>query len=1066
MPTSREEPGTSGSARPSPPPSTAGEPLLPAQLGPYTITGLLGRGGMGIVYSGEDSKLRRSIAIKVLSPRAPLDPDGLARFEREAQLLAALNHPNIATIFSLEEHEGVHLLTMELVPGITLAQRIARGPLRLAEALEIALQIAGALEAAHLAGVIHLDLKPVNIKVTDGARVKLLDFGLARARFLLPSRVGPAGNDSTLEVAFQGTPGYMSPEQIRSERVDHRADIWAFGCVLFELLAGDAAFPGRTAPDRLAAALEYPPAWDRLSPEAPERVRALLAQCLEKEVEDRLDSMSAVRQVLEEETLQPSPPSLILAEMNGPRTPPSNLPLPLTSFIGREDARSEIARLLARERLVTVTGPGGCGKTRLSLEVGHELRPRFPDGVWLVELAPIAEPERVGQAVANALGVREDSRSPLEQTLRRHLRAREVLLVLDNCEHLLEACARWSEVLLQNCPKLRVLATSRERLALAGEVLYPLRPLGTPETVEGPDLKTLDQVESVRLFVARGQAMEAGFALTAENATALAQICRRLDGIPLALELAAARIPVLRPSEIARRLDDRFGLLSTGSRTSLPRHQTLQALIDWSHDLLTEKERVLFRRLAVFAGRWPLEGAEEVCAGDGLERREVLDLHSRLVEKSLVERDTEAERRCRQVRYRMLETLREYAREKLQASGDEIAVRERCREWVDSLATASSAHLVGPDQAEWSQRLEIDHDNIRAAVADACCGSQPDVTTALRIAGSLGRYWYGRGRWTEGRALLKELLGLPGAEARTACRAQALAWAGWIALWQGDLEEARLYNEESLDIRRTLGDAMGIAQSLNNLGAVALERGEYEQSRAFYEESLAIRRAEGNLRYQAVSLHNLGELCFRKGNYDEARSFHEESLALRRRVGDLMGIADSLNALGLLAERIGDLKLARSRYEESLANREAREDPMGIAESLHSLAEIDAREGRLEGAMRAFRRSLAIRARLGDRLDIVDALESIGLFLAGAGQRRAAARILAGAQSARAGIESAPTPVRAEKLAAAVAGIQRVLGEKRFQSDWAKGERMTLEAVIALASAVKVVPAAPREPGR
>ena len=978
MPSPRAEPGDRERAA-SPPGER--ERGLPVQIGAYPVAHLIGRGGTGTVYAAEDPRLHRPVAIKVLHPESALDLEGLARFEREAHLLATVNHPSIAMVYSLETAGDLHFLTMELVGGETLATRVGRGPIDLDRSLAIARQMAGALEAAHAAGVIHLDLKPANVMLTREGQVKLLDFGLARTRAAIgpETEIGPEA--PTLDRRIQGSPGYMSPEQLRADAFDGRCDIWAFGCVLFEMISGIPAFPGRTAPDRIASTLESAPGWAALSADTPVPIRELIEQCLQKDAGLRPESMTAVRRLLEDETAHrrnPAPPSLPRA---GPDAHPTNLPLLLTSFIGRHGPMEQLAQSLERERLVTITGPGGCGKTRLAQEAGRSLLHRFPDGVWMAELAPVTEAEMIPSALARGLGVREDSKRPLLDTLRSYLKTRELLLVLDNCEHLVAPSAHLVESLLAESPRLRVLATSRERLGVAGESILLLAPLAVPDPVQPGSVRELEQVDSVRLFLERARASDAAFAITPENAPFLAQICQRLDGLPLALELAASRVSALAVEEIAQRLDDRFQLLTAGSRTVLPRHQTLRALIDWSFDSLSESERRLFRRLAVFTGSWSFEAAEVVCGGDGLNPWEILDLHCRLVDRSLVERDLKAGRRGGQVRYRMLETIHEYARDRLQEASEEAAVRSRHRSYYHEQAINSSVRLVGPKQGEWSQRLEAEHGNLRAAIASACGrGPEQDEAQALRVAASLGRYWYTRGRWTEGRALMKAILALPGAQARDAFRAQALAWTGWIALWQGDLVEAWTTNQEGLSIRRELDDRMGIAQSLNNLGAIAQERGEFRESRVFYEESLAIRRAAGNLRYQAVSLHNLGELCLRMGLLDEARAYNEEALQVRRQVGDVMGVADSLNALGMVAECSGDLARARRCHEESLANRQEREDPMGIAESLHRLAGIDEREGHLDRARAAYAKSIGIRARLGDRLDIAESLESIGIL--------------------------------------------------------------------------------------
>ncbi len=369
-------------------------PSLPSHIGPFAVTGVLGHGGMGIVYAAEDPRLRRPIAIKILAPAAHLDPAGLARFQKEARLLAALNHPNIATIHSLEQHGELHFITMELVSGSTLAERIAQGPMTPAEAVDIGGQIAGALEAAHDAGVIHLDLKPTNIMITPEARVKLLDFGFARASLLSNPSAEAGEDDPTLDLTIQGTPGYMSPEQLRGEQINHRSDIWAFGCLLFEMLAGSPAFPGRTGFDRVAATLKRPPDWGALPDGTPERLRRLIAHCLDKDADHRLGLMSQARRIVEDEAATARGVLPIVPQAPGPEEHPTNLPLQLTTFIGREGPMAELSRHLERTRLVTVAGAGGCGKSRLCIEVGLALVPRFAGGVWLVELAP--SPNRAG----------------------------------------------------------------------------------------------------------------------------------------------------------------------------------------------------------------------------------------------------------------------------------------------------------------------------------------------------------------------------------------------------------------------------------------------------------------------------------------------------------------------------------------------------------------------------------------------------------------------------------------------------------------------------------------------
>jgi predicted ATPase len=431
---------------------------------------------------------------------------------------------------------------------------------------------------------------------------------------------------------------------------------------------------------------------------------------------------------------------------------PHNLPSELSSFVGREKELSEVKRLLADTRLLTLTGSGGCGKTRLALAAATDLLEEFEEGVWMVELAPLADPALVPQAVASTLGVREQpGRSPTE-TLSDYLSSKQVLLVLDNCEHLIEACAVLAEALLHSCPELRILATSREALGITGEVAWLVPSLSLPDLRHLPEIESLPRYESARLFVERTTAVKPTFALTERNATAVAQVCYRLDGIPLAIELAAARAKVLSVEQISERLDDCFRLLAAGSRTAMPRHRTLHATMDWSHDLLPDEEQTLFRRLSVFAGGFTLEAAESVCAGKDLQRDEVLELLSHLVDKSLVvawERDGE-------VRYRLLEMVRQYGREKLDESGEEAEVRRRHAAFFLGLAERVEPELQGPGQVERLDELERENGNLRVVMSWAL--SKGEAGIAGRLGWVLWRYWFLHGHQGEGRRWMEVLL--------------------------------------------------------------------------------------------------------------------------------------------------------------------------------------------------------------------------------------------------------------------------------------------------------------------
>ena len=622
-----------------------------------------------------------------------------------------------------------------------------------------------------------------------------------------------------------------------------------------------------------------------------------------------------------------------------------NLPQPLTSFVGREHALATITDLLRTNRLVTLAGPGGCGKTRLALEVARGEVGAHPDGVWLVELASLTDPKLVPEDVAAVLNIREAADSSSAPALAAAIGAKHLLLVLDNCEHLVAACAELVEAILRACPRVRVLATSREPLGAPGERVWRVPSLARP-TVRQP-FDELARCESVSLFVERASAVAPGFALTQQNAGSIVAICRRLDGIPLALELAAARVQDLPIDRIAARLDDRFRLLVRGTRTARPRHRTLRATIDWSYDLLSEPERVVLRRLSVFAGGWSLEAAEAVCTGDDIDASTVVDLMTQIVLKSLAAMDESGD----DARYRLLETVREYGRERLAASGETAAVRSRHLAWYAALAERAAPELLRSDQAAWLDRLEREHDNVRTAVEWAL--TDGDVEAGLRLAAAIWRFWYGRGYFAEGRALLDALLER-GTPAPAATRAAALASAGSLASELGDYAAGCARLEEALEIYRSVGDDREAAVVLNLLGIAAFSQGKVERARDLYGQSLATRRATGDQWGTALCLHNLGRLAYHRGEYDEASNLMETSLTIFRSLDDQQHVAMALINLGSAAIRVGDHELARRRLLEGLAIEQHVGDPRRIAYSIDGIAKLALAKGDAVAAVRLF----------------------------------------------------------------------------------------------------------------
>jgi predicted ATPase/class 3 adenylate cyclase len=636
-----------------------------------------------------------------------------------------------------------------------------------------------------------------------------------------------------------------------------------------------------------------------------------------------------------------------------PQAPRHNLPLVATSFIGREEEQATVRRLLTESRLLTLTGAGGCGKTRLALEVAATLVEAYPDGVWLAELAALADPTLVQQAVATALGLREDPGRALLATLTDYLEAGHRLLVLDNCEHLVAACAELAAALLRDCPGLRILATSRERLAVAGETTFPVPSLAVPDLAHLPPAEQLRLYASVRLFVERARAQRPQFTLTAKNAPPVCQICAHLDGIPLAIELAAARVTALSPATIAARLDDRFRLLTGGPRTALPRQQTLRAALDWSHELLSEAEQVLFARLAVFVGGWTLEAAEAVCARGAVAADMVLDLLSGLIDKSLVVlEDLEGE-----ARYRLLETVRQYGLERLEALGEAAALRDRHLAWCAALAEAAEPALRGPEQASWLARLEAEHDNLRAALGCSTQAGRPE--TGLRLATALGRFWRLHSHLSEGLRWLDATLDAAAA-APPALRARALLRMGTLALAFEHTAQATPLLEESLSLFRQLGDQQSVAAALGELGHLALARCDYSLAAARYRESLVMRRAARDVAGMAISLHNLAWLAFTMNDPTQARTLFEESLALAREVDDTYSVANALSSLADVVIAQSDYAYAGALFTQSLALYRELGDRLYAADSLVGLGDVAHQQGEYARARTLYEEGVAL----------------------------------------------------------------------------------------------------------
>ena len=727
-----------------------------------------------------------------------------------------------------------------------------------------------------------------------------------------------------------------------------------------------------------------------------------------------------------------------------------NLPIPLTSFIGREAEVAEVKRLISTTRLVTLTGPGGTGKTRLALQVARELVERFPDGTWLAELAPLADPALIAQTVAVVLGLKEEASRSILDTLIEHLRDRQLLLLLDSCEHLVQGCARLAEALLQACPGLLILSTSRETLGVLGERSFYVPSLSIPDPGAMLAVDALQSYAAVRLFVERAAIVSPGFALTRENAPAVAQVCQRLDGIPLAIELAAARLRMLAVEQIAARLaeHDSFRLLTGGNTSALPRHQTLQALFDWSYELLAAAEQTLLRRLAVFPGGWTLEAAEVVGAGDGVATGEVFDLLARLIDKSLVlVEDHDGLRR-----YRLLETIRQYALAKLGAGSEADAARRRQAAFYLALIEASESENPAtlPLRSGRLKALESEQDNLRAALA-WCQPTTGGVAAGgaelgLRLASALDWFWFSMGHWRESQSWLEAALAHPQAAHYPRALAQALESLGTILALRGDYVAGQAQLARSLRLFQELRDRPRIAWLLNRLGWVAREHGDTPTARLRLEESLALYRELEDEVGIAWSSLTLGEVADTRADAAWATALLEESLTLFQERQVRLGIAWARNHLGHMAQLQGDYARAAEWHAQSLPLFRELGESLGVAWAHQSLGETAMAQGDDARATAHFAEAVGLFRDLGDRAGMARCLA--GLAGAAAGQPAYAARLWGMADGLRQSIgarESSTARATRERL---MAQAREQLGEAGFAEEWATGRGASSDQAI------------------
>jgi len=1035
--------GISRSGTSKPGKSTSG--LAAAVIGHYRLLGKIGSGGMGVVYEAEDLELGRRVALKCLPEELANDPQSLRRFDREARSASALNHPNICTIYEVNQDNGRTFIAMELVEGKTLRQLLVSGLLPMRKAIEIATQVAEGLTKAHEAGIAHRDLKPENLMVSDDGFVKILDFGLAK---LAPAGEAPLemGTSSTWQTSaglVLGTAGYMSPEQASGGQLDFRSDQFSFGLVLYEMVTGKRAFERATAAETLVAILrEQPEPISMHNRDAPAPLCWVIERCLAKEPDKRyLSTRELARELAAiRDRFSEKPVTQLQSRA-------ANLPVQQTGFVGRDKELSAAKELLLREdvRLVTVTGPGGIGKSRLAVQVASALVEHFPGGIYFVPLSSLNDPAMVASVIVQTLGIRETGgRSPLEilkENFQQSLRA-PMLLLLDNFEHLVQGAPTVAEILAIG-PDLKVMVTSRAALHLYGEHEFPVPPLAIPDPLTMPPIEILSRYPALALFVQRAVAVKPDFELNRENASSVIEICARLDGLPLAIELAAARVKVLSPSSMRTRLKSRLQLLTGGSQDMPHRQQTLRAAIDWSYDLLSVSEQKLFRRLSVFVGGCTLEGAEAVCDTRGDLDLDLLDGMASLVDKSLAQQVEQAEDESRFV---MLETIREYALEKLAVSGEETSTRRAHAAYCLVLAEEVTTEEAGAEATEWLERFKLERDNFRAALE--WLTQTGNAEWGLRLGTALFRFWEMCEYLAEGRNSLGKLLKLPGAAVPTKARARALFSAGVLAGEQGDYTSADALHRESLGIARQLGDKQGAAIYLNALAVTARDRGDVPVARSLFEESLLLWRELGDQKAVARSLSNLADAVKLQGDYATARSLHAECLAIFQGLGDRAGVAWSLNYQGDIARDQNDPAAARTLYEQALSIFRELGDRWGIAGTLADLGSLARQQRNYPTAHTMYRESIKSFQELGHKRGIARLLECFACSAAAQLEAERALRLAGAAAALRQDTGSRLAPAEQAKLEAALDPARRALTNEASAAAWLEGWATPVEKAV------------------
>lgn len=902
----------------------------------------IGRGGFGIVYRCVQVALDRMVAVKVLT--AELD-ENRERFLREQRAMARLTgHPNVVGVLQVGETDGGYpYLVMPYYPQGSLQERIRRlGPLPVEEVLRLGVKIAGALESSHRLGIVHRDVKPSNILMTDYGEPAISDFGIAHV----------AGGFKTATGIFTGSPAFTAPEILGGDPPSDASDVYGFGATLFAAVTGHAAYERRSGERVVAQFLRIAtqPVPDLRTSGIPDDISAVVEKAMARDPANRPSAHmlgDELRRVqadhgwpIDDMALHAGSPPGQPAPQPPARRSAGTLPLELTSFVGRHTELAQVKRLMTTSHLITLTGVGGVGKTRLALRAAAEAG--FPDGSRLVELGELRDALLLIEVVAAGLGLRDESARSLREVLVDFLSSRELLLVLDNCEHVVDAAATLAETLLRECPPLRILATSRERLGVNGESVLQLSPLMVPDDDRDPTLDELPDYDAVALFAERAAAVVPGFELSEHNKTTVARICSRVDGLPLAIELAAARLRVMSPEQILERLADRYTLLTRGSRTAPTRQRSLAWSIDWSYDLCTAAEQRMWARLSVFAGSFELEAAEDICGAD-LAEVSVDDLLSSLVDKSILVR---AESHGA-VRFRLLEMLRDYGWSKLRQTGECNDIRCRHLDWYRRLVSDAQADWYSVRQIAWIWRLGSEESNLRDAL-EFGLAEWPEV--ALEIVGTLYPFGFARGALTETRRWLDRALGAAKIEPTTA-RIRALygaALSAYLHGLQGDIQAGAARAAEAERLVQHMTDPVSHGLTAVAVGYAAMLSGEFQRAVAHFEKALA---ASDDPTVQGAAMSLMGWVVEFQGDVGRALIWHEKSLALTESLGESVYRSWMLWSVGIGWWRQGRPQRAEELLLQGVELTRLVDDPRHGAACLEALAWVCRAKGEVKRAV-------------------------------------------------------------------------------------------------------------------